>query len=83
MALLFLDYFIIKINNNNDNLVEEKLRLVNKLNGKFTDLYFYMRNKINITSYYNENKTYENKKNKVLLCTIGKMENLYAKEFVE
>ena len=82
LVLLFLEFIIIiKINNN--NLIEEKLRIVNQLNGKFTDLYFYMRNKINITPDFKANKIYENKKNKILLCTIGKMENLYAKEFVE
>ena len=56
---------------------------MNELNSIFTELYFYMRNKLKINPNNIENKTFVNYNNKIMICCIGKNENLYAKEFVE
>jgi len=69
--------------NNNSKIQEQKLNIINKFYEIFTKLYFNFRNKMNITTNYKENISYKINQNKIMLCCIGKEENLYAKEFVE
>ena len=47
----------------------------------YSNIFFGVRNS-NICKYY-KNVTFSNKIDKILLCAIGKKENLYAKEFVD
>ena len=83
LILFIFQLFIYIIINKIKNEQIQKIALINELNRIFTNLFFYVRNKFYITSNNIENSNIDNKKNKILLCTIGKMENLYAKEFVE
>ena len=62
---------------------EKKMKIINKIQEIFTELYLNFRNKVSIITNYNEYNLYENNSKKVALCSIGKDENLYAKEFVE
>ena len=60
----------------------KKLEIVNQLNEIFVELFLHFRNKANINSY-SKKKIRNSHNNKIMLCSIGKNENLYAKEFVE
>ena len=60
-----------------------KIKVINRFYEIFTTLLFNFRNKVGIYSGHNADKIYQNPQNKILLCSIGKEENLYAKEFVE
>lgn len=60
-----------------------KIKVINRFYEIFTTLLFNFRNKVGIYSGHNADKIYQNPHNKILLCSIGKEENLYAKEFVE
>jgi len=71
------------ITNENEKVEPKKIKTVNKLNEIFTNLLLDIRQNINITSKYNENNNFQDHHNKIMLCSIGKEENLYAKEFVE
>lgn len=84
-----ITYFQDKINSINKNISnqkEQKLNIVNEFYGTYTKLYVKFRNKIRIYSNDNKYNNYlynGNKENNIMLCTLGKEENLYAKEFVE
>ena len=69
--------------NESEKAGPKKIKTVNKLNEIFTNLLLDIRQSININSKYNENNFYGKFHNKIMLCSIGKEENLYAKEFVE
>ena len=69
--------------NESEKADPKKIKTVNKLNEIFTNLLLDIRQSININSKYNENNFYGKFHNKIMLCSIGKEENLYAKEFVE
>ena len=88
LVLLILSFhFIINPNhflyNSNEFFLKstKKINIINEFNNMYSNLYF-LTNKRTIIPYYNR-KIYSNKAKKILLCTIGKNENLYAKEFVE
>ena len=59
----------------------EKINLLNEL----YHIYNLLLYNINISHIYSQDKFYNHTKgsSKVLLCAIGKNENLYAKEFIE
>lgn len=90
--LLFFSYHFqrksIKINSfdlTNESQKDESktIKKANRLNEIYSNLLLNIREEININSTYNGNNNYKNNHNKILLCSIGKEENLYAKEFVE
>jgi hypothetical protein len=57
------------------------LNIINEFYYIYNGLFRYYRN---ISIYPNRNnKIYKRKYNKILLCSVGKNENLYTKEFVE
>ena len=60
---------------------KQKVNIINEFYAKYSRIFFGARG-YEINSYSN-NITYSKKPNKLLLCTIGKNENLYAKEFIE
>ena len=81
------EFIINKYFNSKNEICEKsqskKLKIVNKLNEVFSKLLLNIRNEIHINSNYSEKNNFENNQNKIMLCSIGKEENLYAKEFVE
>ena len=87
--LLFILFLFIKFKkyyiNYNKNL--NRLYLSKEFNKIYSSLYFAAKNGQIINPIYNKNytaKIYNDKKiNGLCLCTIGKKENLYAREFVE
>ena len=83
--LNFLIFFLYIKNNNIINL--NRLNLSKEFNKIFTTLYFQAKNGKTKRPIYNKKyiiNNYPIKLNKGLcLCTLGKKENLYAKEFIE
>ena len=61
------------------------MKIINNFYEIFTELFLNLRDKIYITSNLSKDNSdkLENKYNKIMLCAIGKEENLYAREFVE
>lgn len=90
ILLLFLQ---IRFDNNKANLLKSgdnslqdknKLKIINEFTDIFNDLYHLFRPEdMGKNSIHHHSKIFSKNCNKVLLCAVGKSENLYAKEFVE
>ena len=90
VLLLFLQnsIYIKKYNilKSDDDLSREspKLKIINDFSYIYNDLYHFFRppnTEIHATNH--DKKVFSNKCERLLLCAVGKNENLYAKEFVE
>ncbi len=66
------------------SLESPKLKIINDFSYIYNDLYHFFRpphTEIHATNH--DKKVFSNKCERLLLCAVGKNENLYAKEFVE
>ena len=61
----------------------KKMNTINELNDIFTELYYKLRGKFILNDKGKKNDSYKNNNYKIMLCSIGKEENLYSKEFVK
>ena len=68
---------------NNGNELLYKLKLTNELLEIYSSLYDYIRNGYIKPKFRKINNLYELNKGNICICTIGKYENLYIREFVD